>query len=216
MACNPLGGLENAISGSYGIYYLSPIELGVGFQAGYVNYIGAVKADTLRITTGVNATPIYSDFLGPDTPIDYTLTPKHDRLSFTMIEINRLAAKKLLYPYSTTSNTTAQLPGISGEKPAPGRLQSSYEGRLRLVPLNGNLSYWDNDLTLESAGQPPSGLSIRDYFHVTLDPESDVEENYKANLDEMPITLLARICQDTTTLQWRTHRFVNSLTASLA
>lgn len=214
MPCDDRSSLANAISGAYAVYYKAPDE--TAFLESTC-YLGAIKANTLTITTGVNSVGIFSDFMGPDTPIDYILTPKHDMISFTLIEINRLAVKKLIYPYSTNVNGTQRAPGRSGEKPGPGRLLSSYEGRLRLVPMNGNLAYWDDDLNFTDliGNAAPSGNSIRDYFHVGLDPESEIEENYTAQLDELPVRLMARLCKDTVTNQWRTHQFVNSLTAPL-
>lgn len=214
MPCDQRSSLSNAISGAYAAYYKAPDESGF---ADPLSYLGAIKANTLTITTGVNSTGVFSDFMGPDTPIDYILTPKHDMISFTLIEINRSAVKKLVYPYSTSNNGSTRSPGKSGEKPGPGRLLSSYEGRLRLVPMNGNLTYWDDDLNFIDlqGNSSPSGLSIRDYFHVGLDPESDTEENYTAQLDELPIRLMARLCKDTVTNQWRTHQFVSALNAPL-
>lgn len=215
MPCDSRTTLANAIAGTYEVHYLAPNEFGTGFTNATAHRVGAIKADTLRITPRVEAEPIYSDYLGPRTPIDSVLFPGADTINFTLIEINHLAAKKLLYPYSRVPNTLALRPGVSGEKPIPGNLRSQFEGRLRLVPLNGNLSYWDNDLVLETGNQVPSGLSIRDYFHVGLDPEGDTEENYKAGLVEIPVQLIARLCRDTVTGQWRTHGYVSSVTAAL-
>jgi hypothetical protein len=218
MPCDPSSSLSQAISGAYAAYYKAPNENAFTEAS---SYLGAIKANTLVITTGVNASGVFSDFMGPDTPIDYILTPKHDMISFTLIEINRNAVKKLIYPYSTSNNGALRDPGRSGEKPGPGRLQSSYEGRLRLVPMNGNLRYWDDDLNftdVTNTNNPsanPSGLSIRDYFHVGLDPDNEMEENYTAQLDEMPVRLMARLCKDTVTNQWRTHQFVPLLTSPL-
>jgi hypothetical protein len=173
------------------------------------DYLGTIQADTLIVTPSFTEEEVFGDLRGPNNSIDSVLFPGDETINFTLIEVNRNAVKRLVYPFSTTGNSTIRTdaPGVSGEGPQPGRLRSSYEGILRLVPFTGNLSFWDNDFNPNIAG-----LSVKHYFHVMLAAENDLRENYKAGLLALPVTLRARVCRDTVTGQWRTHTFVPSLT----
>lgn len=216
MPCDSRNSITNAIAGSYLAYFLSHRDkFSRSFQE--ADYLGTIKADTLTLTPSFSETPVYGDLRGPDNAMDGLLFPGDETIAFTLLEVNRPAVKRLAFPFSTTGSglVRTDVPGVSGEGPLPGRLRSSYEGVLRLVPFTGNVSYWDNDLTFETGTNSPSGLSIRHFFHVMLETDGDFRENFKAGLLELPFTLRARSCRDLTTGQWRTHTYVTSLTAAL-
>lgn len=208
--CDQYTQLNQAITGSYSVFYSHPNPDGSNSPFNEVeSYLGNVKAGTLNVSERVSSTDVFGDVYGEDEPIDRILGPATDRITFTLLEVNRLAVRRLIWPWATNSTGTTLLPGRSGEKPYPGAIASRYEGRLRLRPLSGNVAYWDDDLNLETIG-----LNIRNYHRVLVDPASDMVQNFNAKLLELPIVLLARPCYDTAGNKYSTHNYVNSITAA--
>lgn len=217
MPCTRFSALTSPITGTVSLYYAAPGETfsnvtTIRTAVNTSSYLGNIEAGSLNIRPSVTSDEVFGDVLGPDTPTDVVLGPGPDQIDFTLIDVNRAAVKKLIYPYGQNIDRTQLTPGFSSRKPFPGALESTFRGRLRMAPASGNVGFWlDDDLDM----LVDRGGNIRDYYQVILDNDEEVLENYNSKLLRLPVRLIARPCFDDTLNAYATHQYVTSLTAPL-
>ena len=200
--------ITQPITGSYKAYYRPNFGATGDMQAG--DYLGAVKANTLKIIETPNTTEINTDEGGENYVADEILTLSTVTVEMTLLEVDRDAAIRLTHPYSTDAAADPS-PGLIGISALPGTAWSSFAGQLYLEPIQATGSAnttGSGSLAAYGIGSVPPCLNFPE---IGLSNGNSVEKAFSADLLEIPFVLQAKQCRDNTNNRYYAYQQVANL-----